>query len=318
MNSWFLHPSAFILAFLNHQKADQLKIIQPRNIANQRRGFTAAKQAVHIFFLLYFDHRADGLAEQIGIGLHLAPVCCFLVETLAYVQHGLGLSFAAVADQVEQALDFGVVVDDLPGAVDVDEVVGVQPVVLEGGGADTGVAVAQGENDAGGQAKLRFGGDDGVHAAGHGVPFAVGMVEQVHAEVVQPQVGDGDAGFQVFQFDHFFLQAAQLLFAVEQVVRLCAQYVVVAGGADIDHHHSVFNALFEFDVFVQRNIGPVVDQLYAAVGRADAVYPAKALDDAHRVPVDVIVDQVIAVLQVLAFGDAIGANQQVDFFRFVR
>ena len=49
------------------------------------------------------------------------------------------------------------------------------------------------------------------------------------------------------------------------------------------------------------------------IGRADAVDAAEALDDAHRVPVDVVVDEVVAVLKVLAFGDAVGADQQVDF-----
>ena len=39
---------------------------------------------------------------------------------------------------------------------------------------------------------------------------------------------------------------------------------------------------------------------------------SKPLDDAYRVPVDVVVDQVIAVLQVLAFGDAVGGDQKVN------
>jgi hypothetical protein len=56
------------------------------------------------------------------------------------------------------------------------------------------------------------------------------VVEQVHAEVVEAQVGDGHAGLQVFQLDHFLLQAAQLLLAVGHVVGLGGQHVVVAGG----------------------------------------------------------------------------------------
>ena len=47
-----------------------------------------------------------------------------------------------------------------------------------------------------------------------------------------------------------------------------------------------------------------VDQLDAGVLRADAIHAAEALDDTHGVPVDVVVDDVVAVLQVLAFGDA--------------
>ena len=33
---------------------------------------------------------------------------------------------------------------------------------------------------------------------------------------------------------------------------------------------------------------------------------------------DVVVDEVVAVLQVLAFGDTVGADQQIDFVRLVR
>src|SRR5690606_17624162 len=106
-------------------------------------------------------------------------------------------------------------------------------------------------------------------------------------------------GFQIFQLDDFFLQAAQLFLAVRHVVGLRRQHVVVTGGGDVGDHHSAFDSLLEVDVFVERNVGPVVNQLDAAVGRADSIHAAKALDDAHRVPVDVVVDQVIAILQVL-------------------
>jgi hypothetical protein len=54
------------------------------------------------------------------------------------------------------------------------------------------------------------------------------------------------------------------------------------------------------------------------VGRADAVDTAEALDDAHRVPVDVVVDEPVAVLQVLAFADAVGGDQQVDLALMAR
>ena len=159
-----------------------------------------------------------------------------------------------------------------------------------------------------------------MHPVGHIAQFAVGLdvVEQVHAEVIQAQIGDGDTGLQILQLDDFFLQAAQLLLAVRHVVGLRGQHVVVAGGGHVGDHHPAFDTLLEVDVFVKRNVGPVVDQLDAAIGRADTIHPAKALDDAHRVPVDVVVDDVVAVLQVLAFGDAVGTDQQIDFVRFFR
>ena len=46
---------------------------------------------------------------------------------------------------------------------------------------------------------------------------------------------------------------------------------------------------------------------------SDSVNAAKPLDDPDRVPVDVVIDEVIAVLEVLALGDAIGGDEQVDF-----
>ena len=131
-----------------------------------------------------------------------------------------------------------------------------------------------------------------MHAVRQAGQIAVGLdvVEQVHAEVVQAQVGDGDAGLQVFQLDDFFLKPAELLLAIGDVVGCGGERIVVAGGGDVGDDHAVFDALLEVDVFVERDVGPVVHELDAAVRRADAVDATKALDDADRVPVDVVVD----------------------------
>ena len=140
---------------------------------------------------------------------------------------------------------------------------------------------------------------------------------QVDAEVVQREVGDGDAAAEVFEVDDGVLELEELLAAVFQVVHLVAglllDEVFLAGGGDIEQHHAAADALFEVDVFLQLHVGPEVDELDALVGRADAVDAAEALDDAHRVPVDVVVDEVVAVLEVLAFGDAVGGDEQVEF-----
>ena len=98
--------------------------------ARERRGLAASKQAVEVFFFLDLDHRTDGLAQQVGVGLHPAAIGRFLIESLASLNHGLVAPFAAGARQIEQALDLGVIVDDFALAVDVDEVVGVQAIVL--------------------------------------------------------------------------------------------------------------------------------------------------------------------------------------------
>ena len=106
--------------------------------------------------------------------------------------------------------------DYLTIAPDVDEVVRVQAVLLVQPKAQRGVEVAQGEDHAGLQATFWVCRYHGMQPVGHLAGFALRLdvPQQVHAEVVQTQVGDRNAGFQVFQFDHFFLQAAQLFFAV--------------------------------------------------------------------------------------------------------
>ena len=111
---------------------------------------------------------------------------------------------------------------------------------------------------------------------------------------------------QVFEVDDRVLELEQLLAAVFQIVHLVAglllDEVLLAGGGDVEQHHAAAHALLEVDVLLQLHVGPEVDELDAVVGRADAVDAAEALDDAHRVPVDVVVDEPVAVLKVLALG----------------
>ena len=62
-------------------------------------------------------------------------------------------------------------------------------------------------------------------------------------------------------------------------------------------------------VVVQRHIRPEIHQLDVLVPTADTVDTAKTLDDSDRIPVDIIVDQIITVLQVLTFGNTVSGNQ---------
>ena len=141
------------------------------------------------------------------------------------------------------------------------------------------------------------------------------VAEQVHAEVVEAEVGDGDAGADVLELDDLVLEPAELLLAERGVAGLLGEDVVVGGGGEVGDDHAVLDALLEVDVLVEGDVGPEVDQLDLRVGRADAVDAAEALDDPHRVPVDVVVDEVVAVLEVLALGDAVGADEHVDLAR---
>ena len=50
-------------------------------------------------------------------------------------------------------------------------------------------------------------------------------------------------------------------------------------------------------------------------GATDPIDAAEALDDTNGIPVNVVVDEVITVLEVLPFADAVGRDEQVDFAR---
>ena len=92
----------------------------------------------------------------------------------------------------------------------------------------------------------------------------------------------------------------------------CQQIVSLRGG-DVYQCHARLDAVFQVDVTVEVGGGPKVDELNAVIDATDAVNPSKPLNNAHRIPVNVIVNQVITVLEVLAFRNAIRANQQVNF-----
>ena len=174
---------------------------------------------------------------------------------------------------------------------------------------DLAVDVAQHEDDAG-----RVALHHGIDAARKPVDVWVVAVvaHQVHAELVEAQVGDGHAARNVFQVHDLVAHLLELLAAVLQVPRLVGvDVVVVAGGRHNGDAHALLDARLELDVLVELHVGPVVHQLDVGVLRADAVHAAEALHDAHGVPVDVVVHQVVAVLEVLALRDAVGGDNDV-------
>ena len=52
--------------------------------------------------------------------------------------------------------------------------------------------------------------------------------------------------------------------------------------------------------------------MYSVVLRADTVDTTKSLNDTHRVPMDIVVNQIVAILQVLTLGDTVGSNQNIN------
>ena len=73
------------------------------------------------------------------------------------------------------------------------------------------------------------------------------VLRQIDAEVGERQVGNRDAGGEVFQIDHGVLEFHELLAAVLQIVHLVAgvllNQVLFAGGGDVEQHHAATDPL---------------------------------------------------------------------------
>ncbi len=117
------------------------------------------------------------------------------------------------------------------------------------------------------------------------------VAEKVHPEVIEAKVSDGDTRSDVFEFDDLILEFAQLFFAVSGVRTGRVENVVVTDCGEVGDDHSVLDALFEIDVFVERDVRPEVDQLDLSVERRSVrrsgcdrvvALPGLGGDHAHR------------------------------------
>ncbi len=136
--------------------------------------------------------------------------------------------------------------------------------------------------------------------------------DQVHAELVESEVGDADAAAHILQIEYLVLHLAELAFLAEGRIASWVMSSSSAVARDVGDLHACLDSVFELDVLVEVHVGPVVDQLDTFVRRADTVDAAKTLDDTHRIPMDVVVDHHVAVLQILPFGDTVRGDQNVD------
>ena len=199
-------------------------------------------------------------------------------------------------------------VQDPSVVADMHEIIGVDRVAAHG--LHVLVRVAQHEQDA------------RLVALDHSVDarrcaFDVGVVamiaDQIHAELIEAEVGDADAAVHIFKIEYLVLHLPELTFPVLQISLLVGiDVVIVAGGSHHSDLHACLDSVFELEIFVEIHVGPVVDQLDTFVRRADTIDAAKTLDDTHRIPMDVVVDHHVAVLQILPFGDTIRGDQNVD------
>ena len=96
---------------------------------------------------------------------------------------------------------------------------------------------------------------------------------------------------------------------------LRADQIVVAGGGHDRDFHAGLHAGLQIDILVQVHVRPEIHQLYLFIAAPDTVDSPETLDNAHGVPVNIIVDQIIAVLQVLALGYTVCRYQNVNVYR---
>ena len=138
------------------------------------------------------------------------------------------------------------------------------------------------------------------------------VFEQIKPELVKSQIHDGNAAGHVFNVHDFLLQPLELCAAVFKIAFFFGiDQIIVAGGGHDRNLHAGFHTAFQVDILVEVHIRPEVYELDMVVSASDTVNSSEPLDNAHRVPMNVIVDEVVAVLQVLTFGNTVGCNQNI-------
>ena len=182
------------------------------------------------------------------------------------------------------------------------------------------VVLAQAEDDARGNggAQLIGNGRHGMQAAGRALQKAgMLLVEalELYAEVVEGEVRNRDAARDVLQVKNLAPQLLELLAAVLEVVHLARSLgledVLLARGGGIEQGHAPLDAALELDVLIQLHVRPEVDELDLPVPGAQTVDTAKTLNHTHGIPVNVVVHQTVAILQVLSLGDAVRGKNDV-------
>lgn len=259
---------------------------------------------------------------------HIAAVVGLLIEEVAELGIGLALARTEDAVDVEDLLRVRETETDVAVGEDVDQKVGLERIDGRAGiGLGLSLRIAlpllpETEDNAGGDdLVLRMRRHAGIEAERSGFErFSVGLdvFQEFEPEIVEREFRERDAVVQVFDIEDFVFELEKLLVAIAEVFGddvfdlLVLQDVVLEGGGDVHEGHAGFDPVLEVDVLVEIFGGPEIDELHGAAGAVDTVDAAEALDDAHGIPVDVVIDEIVAILQVLAFADAVSGDQQVD------
>ena len=248
---------------------------------------------------------------------HLSAISRFPVDDGAQLLIRQTLASANVAHHIEQFLRLQMVADDGAIFAQIHHIKRMQQVLPVD--IDILVPILQDEDN------TRLGMLRTCHHRIHAerrvlyIRILLDVCQQVEAEFIQPQIHDVDAGIHILYVYHFFLKLLELVLAVFQVTLLVLrQQVVIARTGEDGGLHTALYTTFQFDILVQFHIRPVVNQLNNIVSAADTIYTAETLDDADRIPMDIIVDQEITILQVLTLGNAVGGNQHINLLGGIR
>ena len=305
-----------------------------------KAAVAAQGEALQLGAGVSLDDVGDGVGQQPVVLRHIAALFGFPVKAVAKRGEGRRLAGRRRLKDRQSLRQVGAAEADGAVVQDIDEVEGMARAgraaarcgISAGGvsaevGSRAGIALAQAENYAGGGLSGAGAGagisvGDGIGAGGHRlqlVPVAFQVTQQLGNELAQGKVAHRGAVVQFLDGRGFNAEAAQLFvaeshfgFGVRLGVAALVKRVGVPAGGNVGQRHPRLHPALQFQVGVHIGGGPVVDHLHGGAAAANAVNAPKPLDDADGVPVDVVVDDGVAVLEVLAFGDAVGGNQQVN------
>ena len=159
--------------------------------------------------------------------------------------------------------------------------------------------------------------DDRVETEGRALqlgPMGLQEVDQILAEFIEGEIGEGDGLVEVFEIEHLVLESLELAVAEEQIVfneifeLARIEQIIGLSGGEIDEGHAGLDAMFDAEVFVEVGDGPEIDELHGMTGATDPIDATKPLNNTDGIPVDVVIDEVIAVLEILTLADAVSRD----------
>ncbi len=140
---------------------------------------------------------------------------------------------------------------------------------------------------------------------------------QIDPEIIKGKFVKGHIFVKVLKVKNLFFEAKELFVTVCQFIFYKVldpiQEVVFSCSRDVYKGHSGLNSVIEPDIIIQIVRRPEIYHLNFIINTADPVDPSETLDNANRIPMDIIIDQIVTVLEILAFGNAVCGNEDVNF-----